>query len=475
MCSRGEARSAVRRLHTRIYLHFLAVLLVVGLAAAFVLGFGARGAFLRDTSARVATHVAALAGESLGDPAALARRLEQVRADLGVDAAVRGLDGRLLAAAGRPLPGPSAAELAEARAGRTVVHVHSRRGWHEVVAPVRDPRGDEVAAVLVTSLRHRFPGRALVTPVAMVAVVLAVAAVATRPLARRISRPVERLTDAARRLGGGDLGYRVPLPAAPREGAAPRRADELTELTMAFNDMAARVEGLVRSQRTLLANVSHELRSPLARVRVALALLPPDDETARRVAAVERDLEELDRLIETVLASARLEATGLPARPGPLEARALLGEVAARAGDDPRLAGAAVRVAGGPEVPLVGDAGLLRLALSNLVENAAKYGDPPITLDAGVEGGAVWLAVTDEGPGVPAAERERVLEPFYRLDAARTPAAAGEGPRGVGHGLTLARQVAEAHGGRLAIGPATVAGGVERGCRVALLLPAGGG
>lgn len=463
----------MRRLHTRIYLHFLAVLLVVGLAAAFVLGFGARGAFLRDTSARVATHVAALAGESLGDPPALARRLEQVRADLDVDAAVRGLDGRLLAAAGRPLPGPSAAELAEARAGRTVVR--PRRGWHEAVAPVREPRGEEVAAVLVTSLRHRFPGRALVTPIAMVAVVLAVAAVATRPLARRISRPVERLTDAARRLGGGDLGYRVPLPAPPREGAAPRRADELTELTVAFNDMAARVEGLVRSQRTLLANVSHELRSPLARVRVALALLPPDDETARRVAAVERDLEELDRLIETVLASARLEATGLPARPGPLEARALLGEVAARAGDDPRLAGAAVRVAGGPEVPFVGDAGLLRLALSNLVENAAKYGAPPITLDAGVEDGRLWLAVTDEGPGIPAAERDRVLEPFYRLDAARTPAAPGEGPRGVGLGLTLARQVAEAHGGRLAIGPARVAGEVERGCRVALLLPAGGG
>src|SRR5262249_58497438 len=132
---------------------------------------------------------------------------------------------------------------------------------------------------------------------------------------------------AARRLGAGDLSARVPT-----EGVHPRRRDEIAELTRAFNEMAERVERLVHAEKDLLANVSHELRSPLARIRVALALLPRgSDDDDRLVRDVERDLAELDRLVEDVLTTARLEATGLPTHLGAGDARALLEELAQRA------------------------------------------------------------------------------------------------------------------------------------------------
>ena len=254
-------------------------------------------------------------------------------------------------------------------------------------------------------------------------------------------------------------------------GRAP--ADEIAELTRAFNDMAERVQRIVRGEKELLANVSHELRSPLARLRMALALLPRAGADEARLVEAERDLAELERLIDDVLATARLDATGLPTHLAEVDARALLTAVAERARHDPAVAGREVRVADGEPVTLVADEALLRRALWNLVENAAKYGAPPITLAAARLGDAVVFGVDDDGPGIPPQARGRVLDPFYRLDAARTPG--GAAPSGLGLGLTFARRVAEVHDGRIAVGPSSVAGGVERGCRVTLSLPAGEG
>jgi signal transduction histidine kinase len=306
----------------------------------------------------------------------------------------------------------------------------------------------------------------------LVALLLGVVAVVTRPLSRRLSRPLERLTDAARRLGGGDLAARVSVPAAGRWWRRRAPADEIAELTRAFNDMAGRIERLVRGEKELLANVSHELRSPLARLRMALALLPRAPADEARLVEAERDLAELERLIDDVLATARLEATGLPTHLAEVDARALLTAVAERARHDPAVAGREVRVAEGEPVTLVADEALLRRALWNLVENAAKYGAPPITLSSARAGDTVVFGVDDDGAGIPAPARERVLDPFQRLDAARTP---GGGPAGFGLGLTFARRVAEVHGGRIAVGPASLAGGIERGCRVTLSVPVGEG
>jgi len=463
----------VGRLYSRIYLHFLGVLLVVGLAASVVFAVGQRGAFQRQVVERLARHVGSLVAEHLGDDAALTRRLGQLHADLEVDVTVRDLDGVMVAAVGSPLRELSQAERTELRAGSVI----TRTGpvW-SVAAAARAPESGAVRGYFELSAHRRMGMPGLWRPGLGVALVLLIVALAAAPLARRISQPVERLTEAARRLGGGDLGYRVALDARVPAGGrrrhpGRRRPDELDDLGRAFNDMAERVQRLVHGQQELLANVSHELRSPLARIRVALALLPRDGDNETRLRDVETDLGELDRLIEDVLTTARLDATGLPPHPGPIDVAALLAELTEQAGRDPVTTGKAVGVTPGPVPDLTADRALIKRALWNLVENAAKYGAPPITLAATGDGADVRLSVTDQGEGIAPAERERVLAPFYRLDRARTPHAGGEPPHGFGLGLTLARRIAEVHGGRIAIEPATVQDGREQGCRVTLILP----
>jgi two-component system OmpR family sensor kinase len=463
----------VARLHSRIYLHFLGVLLVVGVVTAGAFAWGARGAFMHEVAERGVRHTASLAGEALaaeaqGRAGELERRLAQLHADLEIDVTVRAPDGRVLASAGAPMPPPSRHDVMRLRHGD--VAIHPRHGWM-AAAPIRDASG-AVVAVLQTGAPRLPHWSGMGRRILGVAVALAVVALATLPLARRIARPVARLTAAARRLGEGDLSARVPTGRGRHGWRRRRELDELEELTRAFNDMAERVERLVHGQRALLANVSHELRSPLARLRVALELLPHDETSTARIQGLEADLEELERLIADVLTGSRLEATGIGARRDQVDAAALLADLAAQAARDPVTSGVAV-TAEPTALTVSADAALLRRALWNLVENAAKYGAAPIALSARRDGTRVVFRVSDAGPGIPAEERERVLEPFYRRDAARTPAAAGEPPRGFGLGLTLARQIATAHGGGLSIGPAsTDASGAERGCAIELWLPA---
>jgi signal transduction histidine kinase len=145
----------------------------------------------------------------------------------------------------------------------------------------------------------------------------------------------------------------------------------------------------------------------------------------------------------------------------------LLSALAERARRDPLVGKGELRVAApGDKLELYADGALITRALWNLVENAAKYGAPPITVGAEGHPGGVAFTVTDEGPGIAPAERERVFAPFYRA------AAPGSARRGFGLGLTLARRVAEVHGGAIRIDPARVEGGVERGCKITLTLPA---
>lgn len=453
----------MRRLFARIYLHFLGVLLVVAVAASLVFAFTARGAFVQESAWRTSRHVGRLVSEVFRDQPALARRVKQLHDELEIDLVVRDLEGRVLAAAGAEPPVFTAEELGQARTGRRIVHPSP--AW-SAVGPVREPGTSAVIGTVVSAAQQRPLWAAFARPALILSLVLVLVAIASALLARRISRPVERLTEAVRRLGAGDLAARVPI--GERSGA-----DELTELTRAFNDMAERIERLIAGQKELMANVSHELRSPLTRIRVALELLPHDGGADARLKDVEADLDELERLIEDVLTTTRLEATGVPPRLGLMDAREVLMDVAERAGGDPRLAAGAVRVAAGPAIELTADRALLRRALWNLVDNAAKYGAPPITLQAERDGDHVALSVTDQGDGIAPAERERVLAPFYRLDKARTP---GEASGGFGLGLTLASRVAQVHDGAITIGSAETINGTERGCRVTLTLstaPAG--
>lgn len=457
------------RLHTRMYVHFLVVLVVVGATAAVVFALGARDAFRREMvfrremALRLSRYVAVLVGEHITDPSGLAARLERIHEDLHVDLRVYDLDGRVIASAGHEVPALTPKEEADVRAGSVVLRAHP---MGLAAAPVRDPSSGAVLGFVAGASRGAFGGAPPIwRPVSVIVLVLLVVAIATRPLSQRISRPVERLREAARRLGGGDLSARVST-----DGSHRRRADEITELTGAFNDMADRIERLVGAEKELLANVSHELRSPLARIRVAVELLPRGVDADRLLRDVERDLGDLDRLIENVLTTARLDTTGLPARLGIVDARVLLVDLAERARHDPLTANSPVTVDDGPSIEMTADEGLLRRAVWNLIENAAKYGAPPIALAARRDGESATLTVTDHGDGIPPEDREAVFAPFYRRDVARTPGGSGEQRRGFGLGLTLARRIATVHGGTVRV-EAVSESERPKGCRVVMPIP----
>jgi len=474
----------MRRLHTRIFFHFLAVLAAVGLVTMVVFATGWRSQFPRTITERLLTYGAAEVAEHFDEPQGRDRTIAKLADKLGVDITVRDPAGRVLATRGGQLPPLGEAERADA--GHGVIFLHHGANWF-VAGPIVDSNTSELRGLFEATPVKRFHPPSPLRPLLAAALALLLAGLLSVPLARRISRPVELLTDATRRFGDGDLSARVPVgpprpqpgplgrldcPPPRRFGHRHRRVDELDELSRAWNDMADRVERLVRGHKELLANVSHELRSPLARMRMALELLPRRPEDELRVRDIEGDLADLDRLIEDVLTASRLEATGLPAHLGPVEIAPLLAGLAERARLDPVVAGHEVRVECEGAPVIVADGALLRRALWNLVENAAKYGAPPLTLSARAAAGGLELAVSDEGRGIAPADRQRVLDPFERIDRARTPSAAGQPHRGFGLGLTIARRVAEVHGGSIRIEPARVESGAEVGCRITLSLPA---
>jgi signal transduction histidine kinase len=223
-------------------------------------------------------------------------------------------------------------------------------------------------------------------------------------------------------LGAGDLGARVQV-----EGR-----DEVAALAASFNRSAERIAGLVNAHKTLLANASHELRSPLARIRMAVEMLKADARPALR-AELERDIAELDALVDEILLASRLDAAPAPEAREDVDVLALAAEECARV--DAALEGETVTVRG--------DRRLLRRMIRNLLENARRYGAGS-AIDVAVRktaAGGAELRVCDRGPGVPADERERIFEPFYR------PAGARERAGGVGLGLALVRQIARRHGG----------------------------
>jgi signal transduction histidine kinase len=245
------------------------------------------------------------------------------------------------------------------------------------------------------------------------------------PVARGLTRRLEALEQGVAELGSGRLGTRVPVVGH----------DEIARLAERFNWSAERVERLVESQRRMLLAASHELRSPLARVRMALELVrdaggaPVEPRVAEAVA----EIGELDALVDDLLLASRLEVAEPPERK-PVDLSSIVREEAARVGASEQV----------ESVSIAGDARLLRRLVRNLLENAVRHGRPPVV--AGVtpvdgNAGEARLWVSDAGPGVGTAERERVFEPFFR--GARATDASG-----VGLGLALVRQIAEHHGGR---------------------------
>ena len=208
--------------------------------------------------------------------------------------------------------------------------------------------------------------------------------------------------------------------------------DEVALLARTFNAAAARLEALLASQKALLANASHELRSPLARLRVAIEVGSHDLAAASR-AEIVQNLAEIDQLVGELLLSSRLDhADTREGSHEPIDILGLVAEEAARYD----------AIVTGEPVEIEGDRVLLRRLMRNLLENGARHGRPPISIVVERDATGALVTVSDAGAGIPAADRERIFEPFYR------PAGAIEGAGGWGLGLALVRQIAERHGGR---------------------------
>lgn len=246
---------------------------------------------------------------------------------------------------------------------------------------------------------------------------------------RRTLAPLQHLEHAAARIRDGDLGHRV-APAGPRE---------IERLGQSFNQMATRVQQMVADREQLLADVSHELRSPIGRMRLGVEMLP----AGSRREQLERELLEMQELVTTLLDLSRLSSEA-PQQTSDRTALDLSALVQAEVG---RNAAVRYRPASDSSAPVkvVGDATQLTVALRNLIDNALRYNPSDVApvrveLRRGTE--RVEIAVIDHGPGVSPQLRERIFEPFVRGDYAR---ARHDG--GYGLGLALARRVARTHGG----------------------------
>lgn len=282
--------------------------------------------------------------------------------------------------------------------------------------------------------------------------ILLLAGGATLAVLRPVERRLERLGNAARAFGAGDLSSR----------AGDDGDDAVGRLAAEFDRMADRVGDTLRSQRDLLRAVSHELRTPLARMTLALDEALELDEGPARTAMLERmerSLDDMRQLVDELLAIGRLEAAGVDDLDA-VDLAALLDDAERLARElDPRLE--VEREVGTDAV--AGDARLLRRALHNLVTNAVRHAAGRVRISSRADGEHVEIAVEDDGPGVPPRDRERVFDVFARGDESR---AAHLG--GVGLGLAIVRQIAQAHGG-----DARVESGSLGGARFVIRLPAG--
>jgi signal transduction histidine kinase len=418
------------RLHHRIYLSLFAVALLSVAGAAFVMHALPDRRFQSPYAARLVAE-AELVAHSVAADGASPVRVRGLGERLRLHALVLDPAGRTIAASADPPLEVSSARLP--RAGEPPRWVGTSRGPAVAVA-LEDGR------VAVVSARGH-PGGGLL----MLGVFFVLLAAGCIPVARGLSRRLQVLERGFADLGSGRLSTRVAV-----EGR-----DEIASLAERFNASAERIERLVESQRRVLLSASHELRSPLTRIRMALELIREraGAEVAGRVADAIADVGELDALVDDLLLASRIETDDPLASAEELDLAEIVAEEGARVGA--RLDVTPAR--------LVGDGRLLRRLARNLFDNARRHGGgTEITAGAGPLDGAVGarLWVADRGPGVPAEDRERIFLPFHRGSRPSADAT------GVGLGLALVRQIAERHGGTVTCGE-----GDGGGARFEVVLP----
>ena len=255
---------------------------------------------------------------------------------------------------------------------------------------------------------------------------------------RRLIRPVYWLTEGVKEIGKGQFDHQVPVASS----------DELGDLSMSFNEMAKQVRDMIQSRDRLLIDVSHELRSPLTRMKVAAEFI--EDTQAKQ--KIQQEIQELEMMVTELLESERLKSEAGSLTCAKTDLIALLQDViASYNGISP-----GVQLVSSPNQLILSlDPQRIRLAIRNVLENALKFSRPelgPIHVRVGKETARVSISVQDFGPGIPPEDHTRIFEPFYRVDPSRT-----RDTGGYGLGLSLVKKIMVAHGGdvRVSSGPAT--------------------
>jgi two-component system sensor histidine kinase CpxA len=223
------------------------------------------------------------------------------------------------------------------------------------------------------------------------------------------------------------------------------RKDEVAVLAREFDAMADRLRANRSALTRLLGDISHELRSPLARMRLALGLArQPGADTLRQLDRMEREIERLDVLISQVLKLARLNGTDMPLEREPFDIDEMIDEVVRDAAFEGAAKGCKVATVGAAHTVVSGNRELLRSAIENVLRNAVRYSPTRSHVDVSVARAKAGLdiAIADHGPGVPPTDLERIFEPFYRVAESRDRDSGGEGI-----GLAITAQVMKAHGG----------------------------
>lgn len=440
----------IRNLYLKILLHWVVALIVTELLifALFVLvaGDGHRQYFIRSAGqstvvARDFVQAAVAAHGAGGGPAdTLAAAVQRLATGTNAGVWVTGPDGGVIAAsfAGAP-PSLAGDSKRPGQYGDVTVRVGSGRGipWHATV-PLQLPGKDGPHTLHLFSRNtvEAVPRGVFAAGLALIGALVAVLAV---PLALRITRPLKRLQESALRIAGGDLSARADL----------SQRDEIGRLAGAFNAMAETVERMVRGGRELTANVSHELRSPLARIRVAgeclkEALARGDHEEAdAMVQAMWDDIEEADTMIARILHLSRLDLLApLPMVEDVAPAEMLAGLVKT-VGPLAKARGIVFTLDLLPEETVRGNGEWLRTGLKNLLENAVRHtpeeGEVRVAMER--EGDLLIIEMTNPHPPLEADELELIFSPFYRGRQS-----SGEG---TGLGLAITRKIILLHHGTI--------------------------
>jgi two-component system sensor histidine kinase RstB len=263
-----------------------------------------------------------------------------------------------------------------------------------------------------------------------------------------LEKKIKNVEGAARRIGGGDLGARAEV----------FGRDEVSQLAHAFNSMAEHIQRLIDSQRELTRAVSHELRTPVARIRFGMEMMADTDDVDSRfeqLGQLDGDITELNKLIDEILTYAKLEQ-GIPV----LDFEMVdLGQLLQKVAKETTALGVKpkITVALPPEVALAeAEHRYLHRVLQNLAGNAARYARSEMRLSAGIYDNCAYIAVEDDGAGIPEKDRERVFQPFTRLDDSRTRASGG-----YGLGLSIVSRIAFWFGGQIKVEESPVLGGAK--------------